>query len=313
VPTVSPSTPSAVPQADASPAPSLGPTTAELAKAIDFRLVFGLRADEAWIRAIAADPRAQDGERIYGVPLLPAEVEDMLARSREADQIAPIIRAYGMLDPLSWGGLIIDQRAGGIVVAQFTADVEVHRDRLTRLLPPDSTFDVREVGWSLVELRRFMNEVNGEDDWFSTAGISYHTVSLDELNNRVAVEIDSVDPGDTTRVAEHFGNPGWLSVEWGPAPWTGPRGNLVIVVEDERGNRVRRAYCMYQALDPLARETEGEVSTEESGRCVIRDVPAARYDIWIRRTGDGDAWITLARFETTVPADATRRLRAVVK
>ena len=67
-------------QASATPPPQL--TDEEWADARRFREAVGLRADDAWILAVAADPAADRSS--FGIPLTPAEAADLLSRPLKA-------------------------------------------------------------------------------------------------------------------------------------------------------------------------------------------------------------------------------------
>ncbi|MEX2183528.1 MAG: hypothetical protein WEC14_03725 [Chloroflexota bacterium] len=144
--------------------PATGPTEAQIEAAVRFRREFGLRFDRSWIEQVAADRASTDGLEIYGIPLLPAEVAELLARVRAQRDITPIILRYGSTQPDSWAGAFIDQATGGVVVAQFTRDVARHERQLRALLPAGARLEVREVRWTRAELDRFAGRIISEQD-----------------------------------------------------------------------------------------------------------------------------------------------------
>lgn len=305
-PSTSPISPVPIASATLRPSPtSIGPSESELLDALRFRRAFGLRDDEAWIIAVAADPTSNAGLDAYGVPLLPAEYQDLLARSANATDIAPIVQSYGAAYVETWAGMFIDQEVGGAVVAQFTEDIEVHRQRLTDLLPSDARLDVREVDWTLAELRRFAGEVKAEAAWFDTVAASLYAADVDEIENRVRVRFESRDPGLEGAIRAHFGHPGWIELQWKAPPWDGPRGDLVIRVVDKLGQPVRDMSCDWVAQDPLAASAGGVNGTDEEGRCILRGIPAVEYLVQILApTGDVDTVVATIRAVTRA-ADTT--------
>jgi hypothetical protein len=250
-------------------------------EALRFRRAFGLREDEAWIVAVAADPTSRIGLDVYGVPLLPWEYSDLLRRTTSAADIARTVASYGAANPDSWGGMFIDQRSSSAVVAQFTNELTTHKRRLTSLLPAGAQFQVRTVRWSLADLRRFVDEVEDARTWFTAIGAELFAADLDELANRVDVRFRSPDPGDAVAIREHFDEAEWMELEWMAPPWDGPKGGLVVMVVDPSGRPLPHLMCNYAAEDPRASAAEGEVPTGEDGTCKMPNLPAVSYRIEI--------------------------------
>lgn len=87
----------------ATPRPTVDPILpADLAEAIRFRSEFGLRADEAYVRELFADPTAISD---FGVPLLPAEATELRQRASAAADVAHIVRTYGEAVPDTYAGV----------------------------------------------------------------------------------------------------------------------------------------------------------------------------------------------------------------
>jgi hypothetical protein len=110
----------------AAPTPSL----AQVQNARRFRTAFGLRADDAWILAVAADPSSADGNVLFSVPLLPNEAADLIARSRASFDAGPVILKYAATIPDDWYGSYIDQKRTGIIVVQVYRNEDRHRAAL---------------------------------------------------------------------------------------------------------------------------------------------------------------------------------------
>lgn len=274
-----------------------------------FRDRYGLRADDVWIRAVAADPLAQQGIVDYGVPLMPFERLDLEHRRTDIDLLRQI-NDYGSLFAGSFAGAYVDQRASQAFVASFKDDADRHRAALANLLPAGARVDVRDVNWSKKELEDFVAVVEAEQAWFETIGVQYLTadrgisedfVSVDFLGPEAAIPV----------IEEHFGNPTWLEAErQGPLPWTGPRGNLVIVVVDRDGKPVPRLWCEFIPEDPDATDGGEDIfGTGKDGRCSIPNLPAVAYRIVLHRFVDNDHYEPIKRFRVVLaPRGTTHRV-----
>jgi hypothetical protein len=304
-----------VPKQSASPTPGsatdapnalpANPTEQELLEARRFRRAFGLREDDAWITTVAADPDSQVGDEMFGVPLMPFEYQDLLRRTANAESAGPIVASYGAANPETWAGMFIDQEAGGELVAQFTDNVQTHERRLVRLLPPGSIVEVRRVEWTLVQLREFAEQVKDQSDWFGSIGAELYSADIDEINNGISVRFRSGDAADTSLVARHFGEPVWLLLKWMPSAWTGPTGDLVILVVDRAGRPMEHMSCKIAPVDVDLPESAAAYSTRPDGRCVLRGIPAVTYQVDIGApTGDDDTIVATDRV-TVAPDDAT--------
>jgi hypothetical protein len=299
------------------PSPPAGPTQpiaeaplpdADLEEARQFRVRYGLRADESWIRAVAADPAAQQGVVDYGVPLMPFELLDLESRRTDVDLLRQI-NDYGGLFPESFAGAYVDQRAAQAFVASFKDDAARHQVALADLLPPEVQVDVRDVDWSTRELNGFVKDVEAEKAWFATIGVIYQDAGRGITEDFVHVNFRG--PAEGVQMIEaHFGDPSWLVAErQGPLPWSGPRADLVIDVFDEAGKHVPGLWCEFVPEDPDAAEGgEDTFGTDDSGRCVLRNLPAVPYRITLHRFVDDDHYepiktfrVVLAPPVTTVP------------
>jgi hypothetical protein len=231
--------PSPSPSPSASPTSQTEPSAEQIAASVQFRSFFGLRADEEWIRAVYGDPTANYYN--FGVPLLPAEADQVFAKSGTTIGTPDIVAGYGATVPEDWAGLYIDQAAGGRVVALFKANLAEHEQALRALLPVDANFEVRSATWSTQELDTFMTQVEGERDWFPTIGTSFYTVEPGNVRDFAGVRVlfKGPDASAADAIEAHFGSPPWLRAIWyGPEEWTGPRGDLEIYVRDTAGRPV---------------------------------------------------------------------------
>lgn len=271
---------SAEPAAAAAPSPDAAaptPSQRELAEAVAFRKHFGLRADETWVLAVAANPDAQVGVSEFGVPLLPEEFADLTSRTWDPD-LFQHVRGYGLLFPEDFGGARINLEGSGVVI-YFAHRVERHRAALSNLTPPGSEVDVRAVEWSLAELIRFKEAVISEHEWFTSLGVTV-TAAEDIADNTVHLRYRGPQAA-AGPIEAHFGNPSWLRAVWvGPRPWEGPRADLTIKVADPDGDPVAGLRCRVTPVDPSVDPGPDTVwATDSTGICRLEDLPTALFEV----------------------------------
>lgn len=299
-----------IPSGPTPPPGTLAPAVLE--ESVRFRTVFGLRADEDWVRTVAADPTSAEGTSTFGVPLLPAEVAELLDRAAHSPDVAPIIEQYGATVPDDWGGTFIDQQRGGVLVARFGANVDRHRRALAALLPAGARFEVRDSLWTYAELSTFIEQVLRDRDWFPTIGTDLFTAEIDVIENRVQVLFRGPDRAAAALIEAHFGAPPWLrAVYLGPLPWEGPRGDLRVVVFDRTGRPMPGVFVSYEAIDPAARfESPFANATGEDGTVLFEDLPAVAYRISIRLPrAEGEGWSELGERPAMIPPKGVATVR----
>jgi hypothetical protein len=267
-PTAAPSVSEATETGTAPPAPTLSPD--EIDEAVQFRRRYGLRADDAWILAVAQADEARAAIAEFGVPLMPFEVQALHARRTDRNVLRQI-GEYGNLHPEQYAGAYMDQRQSMGFVVMFTGDLERHRTTLANLLPQGVNLDLESVRWSTRELDQFQAQVESDLGWTGPLGVRFLTAGRRVTEDTVYVKYlgpEAVAPA----IADYYGNPPWLVVERdGPLPWTGARADLAIDVVDAKGHPVPGLDCVLRALDPEADEGgETALGTNERGRCVLR-------------------------------------------
>jgi hypothetical protein len=275
-----------------------------------FRVQYGLRADECWIQAVAADPAAQPGIADFGVPLMPFEAAELRSRHTNVDLLREI-NGYGALFPASYAGAYVDARASEAFVASFKNEALRHRVALANLVPA-AQIEVLDVDWSTIELDRFVRAVEAERAWFQTIRVQYITADRGITDNFVSV--DYLGPAAAAQVIEgHFGDPTWLVAErQGPLPWAGPRGDLVIVVVDQDGKPVPGLWCEFVAEDPEAGNPGEDIfGTDDSGRCIIPNLPAVAYRVTLHRFVDDDHYEPIEQLRVVLSSGGTTISAAV--
>jgi hypothetical protein len=292
------------------PVPSIAPQ--DLAEAILFRTTFGLRADEAWIRRVAADPDSQIAVVAYSVPLTPAERRELDQRSQTTSQLTKIVASYGAGFPDEWAGLYIDQQRGGTVVAQFKRDLAAHQLALWRLVNPLAALEVRQVRWSLLELEALAERVKVDAAWFPSISATWMGGGIDVSGNAVNVRVATGNPAVLPLIEEHFGARGQVSVKLVPPPWVGPFGTLRVIVVDAKGRPVEGLSCIPRPDDPSAFNTDLGWSTGSDGVCVIQNVGATDYWVELWAADEIDEIVVVGRGRVTVPPDGEGRVPIVL-
>lgn len=286
VPTSSPTLPRQEPTETPAPAASL--TEFELTEARRFRADFGLRTDEAWIRAVAADPASAEGKAMYGVPLTAEEFAEIVRRSQASDVIKAVVVPYGLANPEDYAGAWIDHQHGGRFVVQFSGQIEKHRAALYAKISPDANFEVRAVEFSTAELQelaaKLMDPAN--EAWFATIPASLQGYGPGVSSNRLHIKISSANPNAAALIEQHFGWQGVAEVESdGTGALMLPRGTLRVRATNQQGLPVPGLSCVAVPDMPGSYEPPIDVpTTNEQGVCELK-LPATGY--WIRLEFDG--------------------------
>jgi hypothetical protein len=202
--TTMPSAPATSTQRSIQPTQAV-PLDPDIVEAIQFREQYGLRADEAWVRSVAADPAAIIDEA-YGVPLLPAEVADLQSRHWPNTLITQL-REYGLQFPEDFAMAYINEKASGAII-KFKANLDFHRAALAAL-PLDGPVLVQQAEYSLKDLRDGLAKIKAERAWIEATGATYVQLTIYELENRVVIVYNG-GRGLATIISSHFGNPAWL-------------------------------------------------------------------------------------------------------
>jgi len=167
------------------PAQVLG--NAEDVRAQQFRAEFGLRSDLAYVRSLVAAEVASDA---FGVPLTEEEVAELTHRTDLEPKIAEL-QARLRTESAEFGGLYIDQGAGGIVdVAMVTSDLTSARSFVGSLADDAVAVRVRGVAFTEAELERLAARLTAERSFQVSLGTWANEIWPDVRTNRVQVGID---------------------------------------------------------------------------------------------------------------------------
>lgn len=269
------------PSVAATPSPNPWLTEANIARAIDFRTSFGLRADEAWVRRVAADPAANPRKSRYGIPLTPSEVAELVARAATTGALTDVVQAYGVDHPDDFVDVFVDA-AQGRVIAQFAREIERHEAALRKLVAPDAPLDVEAVQYTHEELQVLFDRVV-HDGWLDERGYDLLDAGINTRANRVELYVSTADPDAVQTIAAHYDAGPMFEVTTDGIGWTQlPRGTLRGVAVDAHGTPVPALVVRLQPDVPPGTRLMGgpplQTETTARGRFEL-DVPALGYEV----------------------------------
>ncbi len=251
---------------------------------MEFRRKVGLRADEAWVRAVAENPASQVGTESYEIPLMPQEYEDLQSRLDRREDALSFGRSYAQTFPDGFAGVAIDPAAGDRLVLMYAKDVDVHQDRIDGLFPNALRPEVRTATSTLSELltaRSAIEEGTALDTALDPA-ITLYEVRIDILANRVVIDFGGPSPEAGEAAFRRFGSNRLIALRWfGPTePVDRPVGGLLVTVVNAAGDAVAGYPCRYMSLDSAV-PADGGGSTSDRGQCRWLRVPAVVYRLVI--------------------------------
>jgi catechol 2,3-dioxygenase-like lactoylglutathione lyase family enzyme len=292
-----------------SPPPAVHPiAAADLAEAIRFRTEFGLRADEAYVRAVFANPTASLD---FGVPLLPAEAIDLRKRASAAADVALVVRSYGATVPDEYAGVYIESATGN-VYGLFTAHVDEARSAITARISPLARFVAGPARFALGQLKTTLAAAGSDEmqAWLQSIGAPFRAGSLRIAENDVWLVLDGV-PDDIHSIARHLGvDEAMISITVEPDQLAKlPRGSIRGVVVDASGRAVTDRNLDVLAVGDISDyEPDGGtgIGTDLAGAFEIDRVAAMGWTITIRDPLTG---ATLGSTHTVVVAGRTATVR----
>lgn len=148
------------------------------AEILAFRSEFGLATNLASVReAVRYDPA-------WGVPLTPAESDDLADRARIQDALAPLEARLEGLPRSVYGGLYLDQKMGGTVVVAVAGPLdEAAVASLVASAPAGAEVELRPVRYTKAEL----DATRAALEPFAGKGVS--VLWTDLMNNVVVVGV----------------------------------------------------------------------------------------------------------------------------
>jgi hypothetical protein len=196
------SRPSATVSPMASPtAADVPPGNASVDYAMKVRSSYGLRFDRPYVESIESDPTAS---RELGIALTADEVETVKASQAPVLLVLEPLTRELEADP-SFGGLYLDQAAGGVLDVATTADVSHFAPILARSASNDVRFRVRHVSYTLAELKSLQDRVTSDFASWQGQGIQIAGVAVDVVNNRLAITVVALTPAAKASMEAAYG------------------------------------------------------------------------------------------------------------
>ena len=180
------------------------PIPSDIAYAISQRTAFGLRADEAWVRSVAADPRATTDTLDF--PMLPEEAAAFEAQQASFDEVAAAAQSYVDAHAAEFGGVWLDQ-ARHVVVTAWTANPAVHRVAILAQLGKAAPLEARLVRYSEADLRALQDRMTNDRDWLRTIPAIMTFSDVDIMANIAGLGISSANPAAPALILAHYGVP----------------------------------------------------------------------------------------------------------
>lgn len=282
-------------------APNPGVEAADIAEAISFRREFGLRFDEAWVRAVAANPAAVMD---FGVPLLPFERDQIENRPVGEDPVVLAVQAYLAEHPDIAGGLYLDQARGGIVTMLVTADPAIHEAAVRAEIGDGAPLAVRQVRWTEVELRDLQDRITADRAFLASIPAVMTTAGVDIIGNIAELTISSAAPDAAQRIIEHFAAGERLRVvSDGTGVLLLPTGRILGRIIAPAGTDLSALSPQYEAdVDIGGRDAVG-IAVAPDGTFTIDRLPPATYTVTIlelREAGN----VTVGRAIVVLPPGA---------
>ncbi len=157
-------------------------------ESIAFRSLRGLRADEAWVREVAADARST---MTFGVPLLPDEAAGLEARPREFRELVPLLQDYAAQYPGEFGGMYVDPPGGTRIILMFTRRLADHEAALAKLVHPAVWLQLRETRIAESDLDALMERIAQDQEALRGIGAFVVEMSRDDVARTVNVRLST--------------------------------------------------------------------------------------------------------------------------
>jgi hypothetical protein len=155
---------------------------------VQFRTRFGLRADEAWARQVAADPAHAVA---YGVPLMPDEQAGLDARPRTFEELSTLLQDYGAAHPGEFGGLYVEPAGSTQFVVLFTDHLDDHSAALAKLVNPMAQITLRKTPTAEKDLDALMERISNDAPALKAAGIFVVVSSRDDIGRVVDLQLST--------------------------------------------------------------------------------------------------------------------------
>ncbi len=176
------------------PPPEPPPSDSDMtAASAAFRQDFGLSTDPALIQSTLHDPTADPAIDVWGVPLTPAETQEMSVRQGLGDNLG-LIESYVAGNPSAaahYAGMYIDQPAGGLVYIGFTpgGDTTTYLNDLKARFPYPDRLRTFSPVLTLTQLDALRDQVTNDTAWLLANGFDLATIYEDQQTNAINIGV----------------------------------------------------------------------------------------------------------------------------
>jgi hypothetical protein len=232
-----------------------------VARSAAFRRDFGLRAEDAWVRQVAADPTARWN---YQVPLTAAEEAQLDARAAALAELGPVLEGYGARQASEFAGMYVDQERGGLLVVLFTANLEEHGRAIAQLVRPGAPVELRLAPASQADLHGLMEQI-ANDQALAGLGVFVLETSADEVRGVVEVGVSTEREDAQGVIASRHGPAVHVIVLDPTGAFLKPRGTIIGRVVDESGAGIRAFVGSEPLFGEFGMDSVGPPETNPDG------------------------------------------------
>jgi hypothetical protein len=174
---------------------------ADIGAARQFRQTFGLRSDATYVRGLAGRPATAP----WPVPLTASEKAEMDRRVAIQNDMGDL-HAFGAANPAVFGGVWIDQAAGGVVEVQITGNPNRYAASIRARAPEHARIRLVSVANTLAELTRLVDRLDRERAFVASLGAEIYEVGPDVRTNRVQLGLSVVTPEIRSALERRYGS-----------------------------------------------------------------------------------------------------------
>jgi hypothetical protein len=173
-------------------------------EAIRFRTDLGLQADLPFVRSVAAHPLASSDD--FGVPLLPAEVKELMDRSTNADALRAIVDLEADAHPEDYCGRYVDNDNGGAFTSMWRANLAIHEAAIRLNASPFAELAFVPCSFSEAQLDELTDRLFGLQNaqWMAEIPAIATGWGPNVVANRVEIDVSSRAPDAAIRIRQHL-------------------------------------------------------------------------------------------------------------
>ncbi len=175
------------------------PNDGSLAAAWSFRHALGFNTDADYLATVAA---SDDATTEFGVPLTPDEAREIRRRNAVLDSAASLVKAV-YSNPSEFAGVWLDHLAGGVLVVAVTSEYGLYLAEQHGASAVGA--EIRQVAHPYAELAGLADRIGAQQDALRASGAAITGWYVDEIHNRVQVDLASATPEARAIVADRFG------------------------------------------------------------------------------------------------------------